>query len=441
MYDPRRSRAGATRTPGADLQPRPWRADGVLRRHVRKGVLCAQAAVLAAALTAIAGAQEKALVVFAALTVDANSQPTTYTSSEVKIVPKGGSASSTALIKLSPVPVPGSNELDISVQLATLPAADYDVWVRLRNAKGWGAYGGPIRFTVPLAGPQAAAPAIATTTPLKPQMLTASVVLPPPPPPPDPPPPATIVTTGLFADTDVPAVLEASDLAAYELGVRFRSAVPGRAHGVRFFKGLRNTGVHVGHLWDSAGVLLATCQFSEETATGWQYARFAEPVGITADTTYTVSYWCPQGRFSLTLNSFNAERRNGNLVAPVATATAPNGVFRAGVGNTVPNQGFQASNYWVDVLFESSVSNTLPPGPPPVTLTWEPPVANADGSPLTDLAGYCLVRDGSCEPMGLVTTWNLTLLPGTYRFAVVASDTRGNESPRSNEVEVEVVIQ
>ncbi len=76
------------------------------------------------------------------------------------------------------------------------------------------------------------------------------------------------------------------------------------------------------------------------------------------------------------------------------------------------------------------------------TLSWDPPVTNEDGSPLTDLAGYKIyygTTSGNYTnsiDVGNVTTYTvINLTEGlTYFFVVSAYDTLGNESDYSNEV-------
>lgn len=75
------------------------------------------------------------------------------------------------------------------------------------------------------------------------------------------------------------------------------------------------------------------------------------------------------------------------------------------------------------------------------TLTWDPPTTNADGTPLTDLAGYKIYYGTSSGnytkviDVGDVTTYKVEgLNPGTYYFTVTAYDISGNESGYSNEV-------
>ncbi len=76
-----------------------------------------------------------------------------------------------------------------------------------------------------------------------------------------------------------------------------------------------------------------------------------------------------------------------------------------------------------------------------VTLAWDAPTTNADGTPLEDLAGYKLY-DGKTSAtytavtdVGNVTAFRLKDLPAGPRFfAVTAYDTAGNESEFSVEV-------
>jgi hypothetical protein len=75
------------------------------------------------------------------------------------------------------------------------------------------------------------------------------------------------------------------------------------------------------------------------------------------------------------------------------------------------------------------------------TLSWDPPTTNADGTPLTDLAGYKVYYgtvSGSYSQninVGNITTYTVAdLNNGTYYFAVTAYNTSGNESEYSNEV-------
>src|SRR4029077_20819110 len=88
-------------------------------------------------------------------------------------------------------------------------------------------------------------------------------------------PPATCPCT-IWSSSSTPVSISA-DGQPTELGVRFRSEVNGTISGIRFYKGVTNTGTHVGNLWSNTGTLLATATFTNETASGWQEITFATP--------------------------------------------------------------------------------------------------------------------------------------------------------------------
>lgn len=75
-----------------------------------------------------------------------------------------------------------------------------------------------------------------------------------------------------------------------------------------------------------------------------------------------------------------------------------------------------------------------------VTLTWQAPETNIDGTPATDIAGYIIYSGESSGnytdalDVGLVYSYTLEELPaGTLYFSVTAYDDMGNESDFSNE--------
>jgi Domain of unknown function (DUF4082)/Bacterial Ig-like domain/Fibronectin type III domain len=140
--------------------------------------------------------------------------------------------------------------------------------------------------------------------------------------------------------------VDAADTSAVNLGVQFQASSSGRIIGIRFYKYSDNTGTHTGSLWTSSGTLLATGTFSNETASGWQELDFSTPVTITAGTTYVASYHTNAGHYAITSNGLSSAVTNGPL-----TALASGGVYAYGSGNVFPSNSFNASNYWVDVVY------------------------------------------------------------------------------------------
>jgi hypothetical protein len=141
---------------------------------------------------------------------------------------------------------------------------------------------------------------------------------------------------------------DAADTSAVNLGLQFQVASSGTISGIRFYKESDNTGTHTGSLWTSSGTLLATGTFSNETASGWQELDFSSPVAVTAGTTYVASYHTNTGHYAFTSNGLASPVTNGPL-----TALASGGVYAYGSGSVFPSNSFNASNYWVDVVYSS----------------------------------------------------------------------------------------
>jgi Domain of unknown function (DUF4082)/Bacterial Ig-like domain len=162
--------------------------------------------------------------------------------------------------------------------------------------------------------------------------------------------------------------VNASDTRRVNLGLRFRAGSSGFVNAVRFYKQVDNTGSHIGSLWTASGTLLASGTFSGESASGWQELAFASPVAISANTTYVVSYHTDAGHYAITSNGLAAPVTNGPL-----TALASGGVYAYGANNAFPSTSFNASNYWVDVVYSQTAASTPP------TVTSATPASGATG--------------------------------------------------------------
>ncbi len=162
----------------------------------------------------------------------------------------------------------------------------------------------------------------------------------------------------IFTPSMAPAVSSLNDPSSVEVGVKFTVTRPGYVTGIRFFKGTGNGGTHTGSLWTATGQLLSRVTFTGETASGWQQARFERPVFVNSNTTYVASYFAPQGRYSATSDYFIAARDMSPIRVPSAAEAGGNGVYSYGTTTRFPTETFGAPNYWVDVVFETS----LPPG-------------------------------------------------------------------------------
>jgi PKD repeat protein len=171
---------------------------------------------------------------------------------------------------------------------------------------------------------------------------------------------ATPTNVTIWPSTAVPGSVDGGPDGAVELGVKFRSDVAGTITGIRFYKASTNTGTHVGNLWSSTGMRLATATFTNETASGWQQVNFSSPVPIAANTVYVASYHANTGHYSADVNYFaTAGVDTPPLHALASGVSGGNGVYAYGTGSAFPTQTWNAANYWVDVVFSPGSARTL----------------------------------------------------------------------------------
>ena len=170
----------------------------------------------------------------------------------------------------------------------------------------------------------------------------------------------------VFQATDAPAVPLSNDGTGIELGMRFRSSQDGFITGIRYYKGSGASGVHIGSLWNNAGTTrLAQANFINETASGWQQVLFSSPIAITAGVTYVASYYSPSGDYAATKPYFTQNIVNGPLTGLIDGLDGANGLYLYTTTSAFPNNSFQSSNYWADVVFTSG-------GTPSPTVTTHP---------------------------------------------------------------------
>jgi hypothetical protein len=152
-------------------------------------------------------------------------------------------------------------------------------------------------------------------------------------------------STSIFT-TQTPVIPNITDNTSYELGVKFRSSQAGTITAIRYYKAAsESTVTHTGRLWSSAGAQLASAVFTGESASGWQVATLASPLGVAANTTYVVSVNVGS-YYAATNNALASSITNG----PLSTvADGANGVF--GVAGAFPKSSWSNSNYFRDVVF------------------------------------------------------------------------------------------
>jgi hypothetical protein len=170
-----------------------------------------------------------------------------------------------------------------------------------------------------------------------------------------------ICPCSLWPSTAQPVNPASTNKRAIEVGMLFTSSISGFVTGVRFFKASTNEGTHLGNLWASNGTHLSQVTFTDETASGWQVAYFPSPVAIAANTRYVISYHAPQGHNAADNGSFTTSVSHLPLLALADGQDGPNSVYNFG-SSEFPTTGSSATNYWVDVILNTSATiGTAPP--------------------------------------------------------------------------------
>ncbi|MDH4046448.1 MAG: DUF4082 domain-containing protein, partial [Gemmatimonadota bacterium] len=240
----------------------------------------------------------------------------------------------------------------------------------------------------------------------------------------------TITATGpncpctVFPGTATPATVDANDGQPLQLGMKFRTTVNGYITAVRFYKSTSATGPFSGRLWTGAGDLLGTVDFGTVTGTGWKEAALPSPVPVTANTTYVVTYHTPN-YYVFTGNYFNAPPPSSPVRGLANGEDGPNGLYNYGPPTAFPTFSFQASNYWVDAVFATSLGPDLTP--PSVLSTV--PANNATGISVT---GAVIGTFDEALDQTSVTTATFTLAgPGAVPVTgtVTASGTSATFTP------------
>lgn len=189
-----------------------------------------------------------------------------------------------------------------------------------------------------------------------------------------------------------------------ETGVKFTSTTAGYISGIRFYKLSANSGTHMGELYSSTGTRLAQATFTNETVSGWQTVMFSSPVTIAANTTYIAAYFSTAGNYVGDLHYFLHTSVTNNPVTIPADGTNGGAGTDPGTGlgmylytatPAFPNQIYESTNYWVDVVYSSGGT----------------PVANAGSNQMITLPVSTVTLNGT-QSMGILTSYSWTKISG-----------------------------
>ncbi len=242
-------------------------------------------------------------------------------------------------------------------------------------------------------------------------------------------PPGGGTTSSLFTGADTSGVAAANDANSVELGVKFIASASGQITGITYYRSAQDTGTHVGSLWTASGQLLAQATFISETASGWQTVSFTQPINVTAGATYVASYHS-NGFYSATANYFTMDHTSGALTAPASSVSGGNGVYAYGTGSLFPNSSYNASNYWVDVLYQQGSQNAVP------VAVNDSGLSTNTGTPITIQASVLLANDTDADGDPLVITGVSGAVNGSVAYnaqaqTVTFTPTAGYSGPAS----------
>ena len=142
---------------------------------------------------------------------------------------------------------------------------------------------------------------------------------------------------------------------------------------------------------------------------------FAAPVSVTAGQRIVASYYAPRGRYAGDERFFNSSYVRGDLTVP-----ASGGVYRYGTSG-FPTSVYNATNYYVDVVFRPAPSATPTPTTPPPTTPppTTPPPADTRAPQISAVATSALGQNG------VTISWT-TDEPATTQIAYGRTSTYGS---------------
>ncbi|HMJ36868.1 MAG TPA: Ig-like domain-containing protein [Baekduia sp.] len=180
----------------------------------------------------------------------------------------------------------------------------------------------------------------------------------------------------------------------YELGTRLTVASTTTLTALKFYKDAKETGTHIGRVWNSAGTQLTSVTFQNESGSGWQRQALTTPLTLSPGLVYTLS---------VGLNSYFVNAKSG-LAQPLNSGPATtmadgnNGAYNTTAGQ-FPNQSWNSTNYFVDGVFKLPLAPARTPA-----VTTRTPTDGATG----------VARDAK-----VTATFNYPLNPSTVNGSTV----------------------
>jgi hypothetical protein len=182
--------------------------------------------------------------------------------------------------------------------------------------------------------------------------------------------PCSMFTQPVVSPTNPSDLNQHDPQGAITLGVKITPSFDGTISGIRFYKAPSDNATRTTQyvqLWTlspdgetpGTSIVKAFAPASQTlTAGAWNEISFPTPVNVTAGTVYVATYYSPTGFYNATENSFVNPVVHGPLAILKDGDQGDNGAYLYGEG--YPEDGFNASNYWVDVDYSNGIDITPP---------------------------------------------------------------------------------
>lgn len=158
-----------------------------------------------------------------------------------------------------------------------------------------------------------------------------------------------------------------NDTAAVNVGVKFNVRGAPYVNGVKFYKGVDNTGTHVAHLYDvTTSTDLASATYSGESSSGWQSVSFSSPVAVDGSHDYMVWVSMPNGHYAVDgatggTNDFYLHGFGGSEDV-VTIPQGSSGTYVYSSSDSAVPSGSNTLNYWISPVVGDSTTPTNPSG-------------------------------------------------------------------------------
>ena len=187
---------------------------------------------------------------------------------------------------------------------------------------------------------------------------------------------AAAASTTMFRGVSTPWRLS-SDRAAIELGTVFTPTVSGKVTSIRFYKAFGAKGKHTGTLWTKAGKKLASVTFKKESRSGWQTAKLAKAVKLSAGKSYVVSYHVKKnGRYAVSTSVAAASATSASSTA----LRVSKGVYRHKSKVAFPKTKSRWGQFPVDVVYVPTAPASPGTSTPPPDAVTAPPAPASSGA-------------------------------------------------------------